>query len=226
MHEEMTMPPGTDEPWVNAGGTTPVIGTFRFYFDGERWEWSDEVARMHGYEPGAVRPTTALVLAHKHPDDKGAVAEIIENAVAARVPFSSRHRIVDTSGRVRTVVVVADRIMEDGEVVGSFGAYVDFTGTVQSEVRSFVDQLLPRLTASREAIDCAKGMIMLVYGLSADRAFDVLRWRSQQSNVKIRVLAERLVADVADEGTGWVTTHARATFDHLLLTGHTRIKPA
>ena len=25
---------------------------------------------MHGYQPGAVHPTTELVLSHKHPDDK------------------------------------------------------------------------------------------------------------------------------------------------------------
>jgi len=43
------------------------IGTFRFWFVGERWEWSDEVARMHGYEPGDVEPTTQLLLSHKRP---------------------------------------------------------------------------------------------------------------------------------------------------------------
>lgn len=31
------------------------VGSFRFWFVGQRWEWSDEVARRHGYEPGTVR---------------------------------------------------------------------------------------------------------------------------------------------------------------------------
>jgi hypothetical protein len=38
------------------------VGSFRFWFVGQRWEWSDEVARMHGYEPGSVVPTTKLLL--------------------------------------------------------------------------------------------------------------------------------------------------------------------
>ncbi|NMD55669.1 MULTISPECIES: PAS and ANTAR domain-containing protein [Tsukamurella] len=218
------MPPGLDHTWVAPDGAKPAIGTFRFYFDGERWEWSDEVALMHGYQPGTVQPTTALVLSHKHPDDQSAVAQTIENAIATRAPFSSRHRIIDTAGEVRTVVVVADRIVENGEVIGSLGVYVDFTSTVQSEVRSSLDHFVSRVTASRELIDCAKGMIMFVYGLPADRAFDLLRWRSQESNIKLRVLAEQLLADVAGEGPALVANSTRAAFDHLLLTGHTRVR--
>jgi hypothetical protein len=40
------------------------VGAFRFWFVGQRWEWSDEVALMHGYEPGSVVPTTELLLSH------------------------------------------------------------------------------------------------------------------------------------------------------------------
>ena len=46
------------------------VGAFRFWFIGQRWEWSDEVALMHGYEPGSVVPTTELLLSHKHPEDR------------------------------------------------------------------------------------------------------------------------------------------------------------
>ena len=37
---------------------------------------------------------------------------------------------------------------------------------------------------------------MLVYRIDADVAFDVLKWRSQETNVKLRVLAEQLLSDV------------------------------
>ena len=52
-----------------AGGDLQRVGWFRFYFDDDRWEWSAQVERMHGYLPGSVTPTTEMVLAHKHPDD-------------------------------------------------------------------------------------------------------------------------------------------------------------
>jgi hypothetical protein len=43
-----------------------------------RGEWSPEVERMHGYEPGTVQPTTALVLSHKHPEDYEQVAATLD----------------------------------------------------------------------------------------------------------------------------------------------------
>ena len=46
------------------------VGAFRFDFDEQRWEWSEPVQRMHGYQPGAVTPTTELMLSHKHPEDR------------------------------------------------------------------------------------------------------------------------------------------------------------
>jgi hypothetical protein len=33
---------------------------------------------MHGYEPGTVQPTTALVLSHKHPEDYEQVAATLD----------------------------------------------------------------------------------------------------------------------------------------------------
>jgi hypothetical protein len=71
------------------------------------------------------------------------------------------------------------------------------------------------ITEHRDVIEQAKGMLMLVYGLEAGPAFDLLKWRSQKSNVKLRRLAQELIADfraVRDQG---IT--ARSSFDRLLL---------
>ena len=80
-----------------AGGAPQRVGWFRFYFADQRWEWSEQVQRMHGYEPGTVTPTTELVLSHKHPDDRGQVAATIdrnpEHAPSVQHPPSDhRHR--------------------------------------------------------------------------------------------------------------------------------------
>ena len=85
------------------------IGRFSFYVDGQRWEWSENVERLHGYEPGTVDPTTDLVLGHTHPDDWQGFADVLDK-VAAGEPLSSRHRIIDAAGRTHWVVVVGDRI--------------------------------------------------------------------------------------------------------------------
>ncbi len=58
---------------------------------------------------------------------------------------------------------------------------------------------LRRALSSRADIDQAKGVLMLRYGLTSARAFDVLvRW-SQDANVKLRVVAVALLQAIGAE---------------------------
>ena len=145
------------------------VGSFRFWFVGQSWEWSDEVARMHGYEPGEVVPTTELLLSHKHPDDRQHVQDALDHALLSGGSFSSRHRFIDTGGRVHTVIVLADRMLDDGAVVGTEGYYIDLTDTFDQTRRQALDASLPELLESRAAIEQAKGALMLVYRIDARR---------------------------------------------------------
>jgi PAS domain S-box-containing protein len=202
------------------------VGSFQFWFDGERWEWSDEVARMHGYEPGSVVPTTELLLSHKHPEDRAHVQDLLHHALYSGESFSSRHRFVDTRGAVHDAIVVADRIEDDeGTVVGTSGYYIDLTSTIdetRSETRQEVlDEALPDLFENRAAIEQAKGVLVAVYRVTAEQAFRVLQWRSQETNTKVRALAKQLVSDVVTLPPP--SAAVQSQFDHLLLTAHERI---
>jgi ANTAR domain/PAS fold len=198
-------------------GAPQRVGWFRFYFEDQRWEWSEQVQRMHGYEPGTVTPTTELVLAHKHPEDRGEVAKTIDEMLVARRAFSTRHRILDTRGVVHQVVVVGDLLTDRQDVViGTHGYYVDITPSSDRAREDLISARVAEITEHRAVIEHAKGMLMLIYGLDDDAAFDLLRWRSQSSNVKLRRLAEKIVEDfraVRDDG---ITS--RSAFDHALLT--------
>ncbi|OBE95662.1 PAS and ANTAR domain-containing protein [Mycobacterium sp. 852002-10029_SCH5224772] len=200
------------------------IGTFRFWFVGQRWEWSDEVARMHGYEPGEVEPTTQLLLSHKHPDDRAHVQELLDYALQSEGSFSSRHRFLDTAGRVHDAIVVADRMHdESGAVLGTEGYYIDLTESFDETRQEVLDEALPDLFESRAAIEQAKGVLMSVYRVSAAQAFRVLQWRSQETNVKLRALAKQLLDEMATLPAPPAAVQAQ--FDHLLLTVHERISP-
>lgn len=206
----------------NNGGEWSRVGWVRYFFTDDRWEWSDEVARMHGYEPGTISPTTELVLSHKHPDDRQEIADLLARIRSTREPFSSRHRIRDVDGRVHHVVVVGNQLRDDdGEIVGSHGFYVDLTGevaTAQEQVSHEVEDIAAR----RSAIDQAKGMLMMIYSIDEDAAFDLLRWRSQETNVKLRDLAQQITADflaVPHDGA----MPARSVYDGLLMTAHLRV---
>jgi fructose-specific component phosphotransferase system IIB-like protein len=222
----VTPVPGSDsleEAW--ADGSPQRVGWFRFYFDDERWEWSEQVQQMHGYEPGAVTPTTELVLSHKHPDDYRQVAATLDAVRRAHTTFSTRHRIIDTKGAVHSVIVIGDQLHDgSGTLVGTHGFYVDVTHT-HTITDELVSAALAEIAENRATIEQAKGMLMLVYRVDADAAFDLLRWRSQAANVKLRILAEQLLVDFA----GLVYEDVlppRATFDHLLLTAHERVDAA
>ena len=175
-------------------GESLRVGSFCFWFDDQRWEWSDEVARMHGYVPGSVVPTTELVLSHKHPEDRTPVQELLDRARHSGRSFSSRHRLLDTAGKVHNVIVVADRMVDEaGAVVGTAGYYIDLTTTLDENRQEVLDEALPKVVESRASIEQAKGALMLVYGISTEQAFNLLRWRSQQTNTKLRALAKQLV---------------------------------
>jgi PAS domain S-box-containing protein len=206
---------------VVGGGEPQRVGSFRFLLAGQRWEWSDTVARMHGYQPGEVGPTTELLLSHKHPEDHPQVARVLDRMVTDAEPFSSKHRIVDTAGKVRHVVVVGDRLHDDtGQVIGTTGFYIDITDSHTSDVKESVDEVVAELAQSRAVIEQAKGALMLVYGISADRAFDILAWRSQDTNTRLRAIAESFVAGLADLDPDEAGLRHRV--DHLLLTVHSR----
>jgi len=195
------------------------VGSFRYLRAEGRWEWSDAVAQIHGYAPGQVQPTSALVMSHKHPDDAANVARLIEAMTEQGRPFSSRHRIIDTRGHIHPVVVIAERLCDgDGAVIGSQGLYVDLSDVDDGAT---VEDAIADFTEHRAVIEQAKGVLMMTYGISSERAFDILVWRSQTTNTKLRRLATQIVADFTSQLQ--VPAGIRERADHLLLTAHERV---
>jgi PAS domain S-box-containing protein len=196
------------------GGAPQSVGRFEYHYRTDTWTWSDTVARIHGYEPGEVQPTTELVLSHKHPDDLAQVKGLLQQASA---PFSSRHRILTKSGDERNVVVVGYAVTDDdGQITATRGFYIDITDSLNAEVQNAIGKELEEILAHREIIEQAKGMLMAVYSLTADAAFGILRWRSQECNVKLWTVADQLVADLP--GLLNMQPSLRAPVDHYLLT--------
>lgn len=196
------------------GGAPQRVGRFEYRYDTDTWTWSDTVARIHGYRPGEVTPTTALVLSHKHPDDLNQVRALLAHTAA---PFSSRHRIVTTTGEERRVIVAGDAVTDhDGRVVATRGFYVDITDSFTADVQQSVSDRMDIAIAHRETIDLAKGMLMAVYRIDADAAFELLKWRSQELNAKLFSIAQKLIAElpaVLD-----LNPAATTTVDHYLMT--------
>jgi PAS domain S-box-containing protein len=199
------------------GGAPQRVGRFDYHYSSDTWTWSDAVARMHGYEPGEIKPTTDLVLSHKHADDLNQVKELLRQS---EVPFSSRHRIRTTMGEIRNIVVVGDAVTdEDGRIVATRGFYVDITDDENADLQHILGQELNAIIPTRAIIEQAKGMLMVLYVIEEDAAFSILRWRSQQLNIKVSTIAGTLAAHLP--GMLQVDPSNRAAIDQYLMSSPT-----
>jgi ANTAR domain-containing protein len=120
--------------------------------------------------------------------------------------------------------VVGDQIFNgDGEVVGTHGFYVDVSPSMSDAHDSRLSEAVAEIAEARSGIEQAKGMLMVIYRINADSAFELLKWRSQETNTKLRALAEQIVRDFLDLPYDEVLP-ARAVYDRLLLTAHLRVE--
>ena len=92
-------------------------------------------------------------------------------------------------------------------------------GIPEYPAESTRDDLLAQLAvmqgklATLAVIEQAKGALMVTYGLTADEAFELLRFHSQTRNVKLRAIAAQLTARLSSTPT---STRAITQFDRLI----------
>jgi len=80
------------------------IGHWRLNLADHDLFWSDEVYRIHGYEPGEIRPTLENGINFYHPDDRERITDIIERSLATGEDFSFQARIIRADGEIRQVL--------------------------------------------------------------------------------------------------------------------------
>jgi hypothetical protein len=74
----------------------------------------------------------------------------------------------------------------------------------------------------RALIEQTKGMLMFIYGIDADEAFEILRKQSQDHNIKLMFIAEQMLKDLVELGQRKGPAR-RLAFDGLMLTAHKRV---
>ena len=195
-----------------AGSTTESVGRFTYTVATDSWWWSTSLYTIHGFTPGEVVPTTALMTAHQHPDDRAGAIELITAAVTAGNPFSSRHRILDAKRRIHTVVTIGEGIRnEHGDIITVRGYLIDVTDALHRDVQAAARMAVELSAATRAAIEQAKGALMITYGLDDDEAFALLRWHSQHSNIKLRDIVAAITDRTSDPGIADLTADGKIT---------------
>ena len=185
------------------------VGQFRFTVASGRWLWSPEVYAFHGFAPGEVVPTSELMRAHQHPEDRDKSGADFDAAVRSGEPFSFRYRLLDGQQKLRTVVVVGEGVCEAGVLVAVRGYFIDVTAPLRKDVADATADKLDQIVESRAAIENAKGALRIAYSLTDEEAFAVLCWHSQHGNIKLRDLAAQLMAQVTADDVAEQTARRR-----------------
>ncbi|WP_191907893.1 PAS and ANTAR domain-containing protein [Nocardioides cynanchi] len=178
-----------------------LVGGFAYDKATDRWTWSAEVYRIHGFEPHDVVPTTELMRYHLHPDEGEAILVTLWQAMAARAPFSEHFRVVDARGTTRNVLALGTGDTGSRSGLGLRGQLVDLSDMHHEILRNDVGPAVEEFQAHRAVIEQAKGILIQMLAVDADEAFDRMRAYSQHANVKVRFLAECLVAAATKDRT-------------------------
>ena len=113
-------------------------GSFTYNVSSKEIFWSDEVFRLHGFDPDS-KPTMNRVMERVHPDDRNKMQEFIDNAVRDGGEHEWEHRLLMPDGLIKTLhIITHTRTNEMGQA--------EFLGTAM-DVTAF-KQVQSRLQAS------------------------------------------------------------------------------
>lgn len=101
------------------------IGSWETVLSTGEVRFSDELYRIFGYEPGAIEPSTDVLLAQVHPDDVARVVATRDRAVRQGTSYDVEYRILRTDGAVREVQ------SRGRPVADASGTVERLTGTLQ-----------------------------------------------------------------------------------------------
>jgi len=176
----------------------PTLAHWTFDPGPRRLWWSDDMFAMHGYAVGDVAPSPDLVVAHKTEAFRDQASANFAQMAHGDRAFAFPHVILTADGHERHVVTVGQAHRDERDRLVTFtGCMLDLTEHLAADRAAAGRAAVEAATAHRAAIEQAKGMLMMAYGVQADAAMALLRRLSQESNVKVATISERLVAALA-----------------------------
>ena len=169
---------------------------FRYEAGSGRWSWSPGLRALHGLG-ACAEPTTELMLDRMVEEDRPVMMARFEDHLREPGPYSCVYRMRDADDHLRRLIFVGQSEASAGGAVERLSGFVvDLTEPLRDSARAAVAASVEH----RAAIEQAKGALMLSFGVEEDSAFDLLRAYSSQHNIKLAVVAERIVAGLSDPG--------------------------
>src|SRR6478752_5428859 len=104
------LPLQSDHRYEHVEAPAGIKGGFRFSLTDGAWWWSPGMFALHGYrqtQMRSVQPSTRLILSHRHPADRRAMAAAWAHLLADGKLVAFHYRIVGADGVVRPVFALA-----------------------------------------------------------------------------------------------------------------------
>jgi hypothetical protein len=89
---------------------------------------------------------------------------------------------------------------------------------LESATRDQIAAAVAEISENRAVIDQAKGMLILLYGVDDQTAFDTLTRHSQNTNIELRALAEQLVSNYRALSNGEAHSRPALVYGKTLMT--------
>ncbi len=121
------------EALLSTAGRMARFGGWSINLNENRVIWSDEVARIHGMEPG-YSPSLEEGISFYAPEWKEKITRVFGDCVRNGSPYDEEMEIITRSGERRWVRATGEAIMNEyGRIIGVHGAFQDITQRKEAE---------------------------------------------------------------------------------------------
>jgi len=123
-----------DERLANAQRIAQT-GSWRWDAATDRLDWSDEVYRLLGLDPGTTKASSELYLSRVHPEDRDMVNSVINSSYSSGISRSVDYRLQLPDGSVRMVHEQAEVLRDAaGRTIRMNGTIQDITERKREEI--------------------------------------------------------------------------------------------
>ncbi|MEM1042918.1 MAG: PAS domain S-box protein [Bacteroidota bacterium] len=123
------------------------IGSWHWDIESNDLTWSDEMFRIFGLEPDAIKPKLDSAIERLHPDDREPIRVLLARTLEHKSSYEINQRVVHPDGRLRHIHALGATVLDaGGEAVGIQGTAQDVTEQVEAEaaLQRYADQLEER----------------------------------------------------------------------------------
>jgi PAS domain S-box-containing protein len=121
------------EALLSTAGRITHFGGWSVNLAEQRVIWSDEVARIHGMDPG-YSPSIDEEISYYAPEWKEKISSVFQECLRNGISYDEEMEIINTTGERRWVRTTGEVIRDsEGEIVGIHGALQDITRKKEAE---------------------------------------------------------------------------------------------